>query len=160
MRSFMGRDILSLKDFEREDFLRVFQVSQDLEPIARRRRNSDLLQHKTLVTAFYQPSTRTRLAHEAAMHRLGGHVLGFADVKNTRAGMAPCSDGVASSGPMSCRLRSLNSRTRYGVFGAACLGSIFGSSPSLATLIRNGARSSSPGGRGSSTGSASSSTGT
>jgi aspartate carbamoyltransferase catalytic subunit len=86
MRSFMGRDILSLRDFEREDFLRVFQVARDLEPIARSRRNSDLLQHKTLVTAFYQPSTRTRLAHEAAMHRLGGHVLGFADVKNTRAG--------------------------------------------------------------------------
>jgi len=44
------------------------------------------LAHKTLVTAFYQPSTRTRLAHEAAMHRLGGHVTGFSDAKNTRAG--------------------------------------------------------------------------
>ena len=41
---------------------------------------------KTLVTAFYQPSTRTRLAHEAAMHRLGGHVTGFSDAKMTRAG--------------------------------------------------------------------------
>ncbi|MBU0528497.1 aspartate carbamoyltransferase, partial [bacterium] len=45
-----------------------------------------LLAEKTLVTAFYQPSTRTRLAHEAAMHRLGGHVTGFADAKMTRAG--------------------------------------------------------------------------
>jgi aspartate carbamoyltransferase catalytic subunit len=86
MRSFLGRDILSLKDFEREDFIRVFQVAKELEPIARDRRNSDLLKNKTLLTAFYQPSTRTRLAHEAAMHRLGGHVLGFSDVKNTRAG--------------------------------------------------------------------------
>ncbi len=86
MRSFMGRDILSLKDFEREEFFRVFQVAKDLEPIARDRRNSDLLKAKTLVTAFYQPSTRTRLAHEAAMHRLGGHVTGFADAKMTRAG--------------------------------------------------------------------------
>lgn len=86
MRSFMGRDILSLKDFEREEFGRVFEVAQHLEPIARNRRNSDLLKEKTLVAAFYQPSTRTRLAHEAAMHRLGGHVTGFADPKMTRAG--------------------------------------------------------------------------
>jgi aspartate carbamoyltransferase catalytic subunit len=86
MRSFLGRDILSLKDFEREEFMHVFEVANELEPIARRRRNSDLLADKTLVTAFYQPSTRTRLAHEAAMHRLGGHVTGFSDAKMTRAG--------------------------------------------------------------------------
>ncbi|MEW6578051.1 MAG: aspartate carbamoyltransferase [Chloroflexota bacterium] len=86
MRSFMGRDILSLKDFERHEYFRVFQVADDLEPYARDRRNGDLLTHKTLVTAFYQPSTRTRLATEAAMHRLGGHVTGFSDAKMTRAG--------------------------------------------------------------------------
>lgn len=86
MRSFAGRDILSLKDFERDEFFRVFQVARELEPIARDRRNSTLLADKTLVTAFYQPSTRTRLAHEAAMHRLGGHVTGFSDAKMTRAG--------------------------------------------------------------------------
>jgi aspartate carbamoyltransferase catalytic subunit len=86
MRSFAGRDILSLKDFERQEFFRVFDVAQQMEPIARNRRNVDLLKEKTLVTAFYQPSTRTRLAHEAAMHRLGGHVTGFSDAKMTRAG--------------------------------------------------------------------------
>jgi aspartate carbamoyltransferase catalytic subunit len=86
MRSFLGRDILSMKDFEREEFFRVFEAADELAPIARNRRNTDLLADKTLVTAFYQPSTRTRLAHEAAMHRLGGHVTGFADAKMTRAG--------------------------------------------------------------------------
>jgi len=86
MLSFLGRDILSLKGFSREEYFRVFEVADELAPIARNRRNSDLLKDKTLVTAFYQPSTRTRLAHEAAMHRLGGHVLGFSDVKMTRAG--------------------------------------------------------------------------
>ena len=86
MRSFMGRDILSLKDFERNEFFRVFEIAEELEPIARNRRNVDLLKDKTMVTAFYQPSTRTRLAHEAAMHRLGGHVTGFVDAKMTRAG--------------------------------------------------------------------------
>ena len=86
MRSFAGRDILSLKEFERNEFERVFEVADELAPIARDRRNTDLLKEKTLVTAFYQPSTRTRLAHEAAMHRLGGHVTGFSDAKMTRAG--------------------------------------------------------------------------
>jgi aspartate carbamoyltransferase catalytic subunit len=86
MRSFAGRDILSLKGFEREEYFRVFEIADRLAPIARDRRNTDLLKHKTLLTAFYQPSTRTRLATEAAMHRLGGHVTGFSDAKMTRAG--------------------------------------------------------------------------
>ncbi len=86
MRSFAGRDILSLKEFEREEFFHVFEVADEMAPVAKSRRNTDLLAEKTLVTAFYQPSTRTRLAHEAAMHRLGGHVTGFSDAKMTRAG--------------------------------------------------------------------------
>ena len=86
MRSFLGRDILSLRDWERMEYYRVFEVCDELAPIARQRRNSDLLKEKILVTAFYQPSTRTRLSTEAAMHRLGGHVVGFSDAKMTRAG--------------------------------------------------------------------------
>ncbi len=86
MRSFLGRDILSLKDWERAEYFRVFEICDRLAPIAVNRTNSDLLARKTLVTAFYQPSTRTRLATEAAMHRLGGHVVGFSDAKMTRAG--------------------------------------------------------------------------
>jgi aspartate carbamoyltransferase catalytic subunit len=86
MRSFAGRDILSLKDFERNEFFHVFEVAKQMEDIARSRRNVNMLAEKTLVTAFYQPSTRTRLAHEAGMHRLGGHVTGFSDAKMTRAG--------------------------------------------------------------------------
>jgi aspartate carbamoyltransferase catalytic subunit len=86
MRSFMGRDILSLKGFERSEFFRVFEAADRLAPIARDRKRSDLCKEKTLVSAFYQPSTRTRLAHEAAMLRLGGQVTGFSDAKMTRAG--------------------------------------------------------------------------
>jgi len=86
MKSFIGRDILSLRDFEREEYFQIFDVADRLRPFAAERRNGDMLAHKTLLTAFYQPSTRTRMATEAAMHRLGGHVLGFADAKMTRAG--------------------------------------------------------------------------
>ena len=53
MRSFLGRDILSLRDFSREDFERVFEVANDLRPYARDRRNGELLKQKTLLTAFY-----------------------------------------------------------------------------------------------------------
>ena len=86
MRSFVGRDILSLKDFERDEYFQLFSVADELATHAHKRRNCDLLRDKTLLTAFYQPSTRTRMATEAAMHRLGGHVLGFSDAKMTRAG--------------------------------------------------------------------------
>ena len=86
MRSFLGRDILSLKDMEREEFFQIFRVTDQLKPFALERRNTDLLKTKTLLTAFYQPSTRTRMATEAAMHRLGGHGLGFSHAKMTRAG--------------------------------------------------------------------------
>ncbi len=86
MRSFKGRDILSLKGFERAEYFRVFEICDRLLPIARDRRNSDILADKILVTAFYQPSTRTRLATESGMLRLGGKVCGFADFKMTRSG--------------------------------------------------------------------------
>ena len=86
MRSFAGRDILSLKGWERAEFLHAFEVADELAPIARNRKSTDLLAGKILVVAFYQPSTRTRMATEAAMHRLGGRVVGFSDAKMTRAG--------------------------------------------------------------------------
>ena len=86
MRSFLGRDVLSLKDFNREEVDHILQVAEELAPIAHNRQNTDLLKDKILAVAFYQPSTRTRLAHEAAMLRLGGKVTGYSDAKMTRAG--------------------------------------------------------------------------
>ena len=35
MRSFAGRDILSLKDFEREEFFHVFEVADEMAPSPR-----------------------------------------------------------------------------------------------------------------------------
>jgi aspartate carbamoyltransferase catalytic subunit len=37
-------------------FFHVFEVADEMAPIAKSRRNSDLLAEKTLVTAFYQPA--------------------------------------------------------------------------------------------------------
>ena len=43
MRSFTGRDILSLKDMERDEYFRIFEVADRLRPYAAERRNTDLL---------------------------------------------------------------------------------------------------------------------
>ena len=44
---------------------------------------SDVCKGKILATLFFEPSTRTRLSFEAAMLRLGGSVLGFADASSS-----------------------------------------------------------------------------
>lgn len=46
---------------------------------------SDICKGKILATLFFEPSTRTRLSFEAAMLRLGGQVMGFADSSYTSA---------------------------------------------------------------------------
>ena len=43
------------------------------------------LDGKILATLFYEPSTRTRLSFEAAMLRLGGRTMGFADATSSSA---------------------------------------------------------------------------
>lgn len=40
---------------------------------------------KKLATLFYEPSTRTRLSHEAAMLNLGGSIMGFSSAESSSA---------------------------------------------------------------------------
>jgi aspartate carbamoyltransferase catalytic subunit len=76
---FKGRDIISLKDFSREEIDYVLEVARSMEPVAKS--GSDMLQGKILATLFFEPSTRTRLSFESAMHRLGGSAIGFAEAE-------------------------------------------------------------------------------
>ncbi len=73
---FKGRDIISIKDFTREEIDYILKIASAMEPIAKS--GSDMLQKKTLATLFFEPSTRTRLSFESAMHKLGGSAIGFA----------------------------------------------------------------------------------
>lgn len=50
-----------------------------MEPMAVK--GSDMLEGKILATLFFEPSTRTRLSFEAAMHKLGGSTIGFAEAE-------------------------------------------------------------------------------
>ncbi|MDH5745967.1 MAG: aspartate carbamoyltransferase [Candidatus Bathyarchaeota archaeon] len=76
---FEGRDIISIKDFSREEIDYILKLAQAMEPIALK--GSDMLKGKILATLFFEPSTRTRLSFESAMHKLGGSAIGFAEAE-------------------------------------------------------------------------------
>ena len=76
---FEGRDIISIKDFTREEIDYILKIAEAMEPIAKK--GSDMLRGKILATLFFEPSTRTRLSFEAAMHKLGGSTIGFAEAE-------------------------------------------------------------------------------
>jgi len=74
---FQGRDIISIEDFSREEINYILEISHAMEPLASK--GSDMLKGKILATLFFEPSTRTRLSFEAAMLKLGGSTIGFAE---------------------------------------------------------------------------------
>jgi aspartate carbamoyltransferase catalytic subunit len=76
---FQGRDIISIEDFSREEITYILNNSKTMEPVATQ--GSDMLKGKILATLFFEPSTRTRLSFEAAMLKLGGSVIGFAEAE-------------------------------------------------------------------------------
>jgi len=76
---FEGRDIISIRDFTREEIDYILKIAQAMEPLAQK--GSDMLKGKILATLFFEPSTRTRLSFEAAMHKLGGSTIGFAEAE-------------------------------------------------------------------------------
>jgi len=77
--------IISAKDFSREDIDYILKKGKEM---IQNKKSSELLKGKILATLFFEPSTRTRLSFESAMHRLGGSVIGFhsGDVSSTKKG--------------------------------------------------------------------------
>jgi aspartate carbamoyltransferase catalytic subunit len=78
------KGIISARDFNREDIEYILGKGREMISV----KNSEVLKGKILATLFFEPSTRTRLSFESAMHRLGGNVIGFqsADVSSTKKG--------------------------------------------------------------------------
>lgn len=74
-----GRDILSIEDLSKEEIELVLKTATTLKDID----YSSALKGSVLATCFFEPSTRTRLSFEAAMHYLGGSVIGFSDATST-----------------------------------------------------------------------------
>ncbi|MCJ7433364.1 MAG: aspartate carbamoyltransferase [Anaerolineales bacterium] len=76
-----GKDILSVKQFGREDLEYIFAVSHEMHDMVDHIGTFDLLKGKILANLFYEPSTRTSSSFTAAMERLGGSVIPINEVK-------------------------------------------------------------------------------
>jgi aspartate carbamoyltransferase len=78
---FYGKDILSVKQFSREDLSYIFEVAHEMQEMVRRVGSFDLLKGKILASLFYEPSTRTSSSFTSAMERLGGSVIPINEVR-------------------------------------------------------------------------------
>ena len=80
---FRGAHILSVKQFERSDVDRVFEVADNMVSYARRERVTKVLEGAILGNMFFEPSTRTRVSFGCAFNLLGGQVRETADVNTS-----------------------------------------------------------------------------
>lgn len=76
-----SRHIISCDQFNRDILLQLFRLAAKYE--SNPERFSTPLQGKILISAFYEPSTRTRLSFESAWHRLGGDIMSITDRSTT-----------------------------------------------------------------------------
>lgn len=79
---FYDRDIVSIKDFAKDDLEFVFDATDSISRLKHNERG-ELGKGRTLGYIFYEPSTRTRMSFEAAMASLGGSSIGIADLKSS-----------------------------------------------------------------------------
>ena len=82
--SFFQKDIVSIRDFDKQKFETVFDATDKIIKMSPNERR-ELARGKTLGYLFFEPSTRTRLSFEAAMASLGGTSIGIADASSSSA---------------------------------------------------------------------------
>ena len=75
------KNLMNITDLTVEEIDELIAVAEDI--IANPVKYQDACRHKLLATLFFEPSTRTRLSFESAMHRLGGSVVGFSEASSS-----------------------------------------------------------------------------
>jgi aspartate carbamoyltransferase catalytic subunit len=81
LKQLSSQHIISSDQFGRDVLLQLFRLAAKFESNPQRFRTP--LQGKILISAFYEPSTRTRLSFESAWHRLGGDIMSITDRSTT-----------------------------------------------------------------------------
>ena len=77
------RHLMSPLEISVEELDTLLDLAQDIEKNPKKYAHA--CDGKKLATLFYEPSTRTRLSHEAAMLNLGGNIMGFSSANSSSA---------------------------------------------------------------------------
>lgn len=78
-------DVVSIDDLTLPEIEHIFSLADSFTDQLERGAASTLASGLVMATLFYEPSTRTRLSFESAMHRLGGAVISSADMQASSA---------------------------------------------------------------------------
>ncbi len=78
-------DVVSIEDLSLDDIERVFTLADEFAAALAEKHPLNLASGLIMATLFYEPSTRTRLSFESAMHRLGGSVISSAEMAASSA---------------------------------------------------------------------------
>jgi aspartate carbamoyltransferase catalytic subunit len=76
--SLVNRSLVTIDDLSNGEMLGLFALADEMS--ADMKAHYGLCRGKVMASLFFEPSTRTRLSFEAAMHRLGGSVITASDV--------------------------------------------------------------------------------
>ncbi|MBI4010543.1 MAG: aspartate carbamoyltransferase [Candidatus Aenigmarchaeota archaeon] len=79
-----NRDVISAKDFSREELEFIFDISKEVKEKPERFRNS--LKDKIISMIFFEPSTRTYQSFQTSAKSLGSDVIGFAEPNSSSYG--------------------------------------------------------------------------
>ena len=82
MNEFYQKDIISIKDFDKEKLEKIFAATDKIMNLSTTERR-EICKGKTLGYLFYEPSTRTRLSFDSAMASIGGNSLGISNVSSS-----------------------------------------------------------------------------
>ena len=79
--SLSGRSLVTMDDLSNGEMEALFSLTDEMSDAIGEQYN--VCQGKIMASLFLEPSTRTRLSFETAMHRLGGNVITVADAKSS-----------------------------------------------------------------------------
>jgi len=85
MGKLRSKDVLRSDQFSRDEIDRILETARRFEAAIDAGEVLDTMRGLVLSTLFFEPSTRTRLSFETAMHRLGGSVITVAEAKSSSA---------------------------------------------------------------------------